>query len=90
MAETGEARTRVRQNPNRNRTHVRDEVEEGVAAQRADRQRHQEAEEELEEDPVHERDEDDPDQGQQADDGDGGDAADPGWNARRQAEGLSS
>lgn len=52
-------------------------MKEGVAAQRADGQRHQEAEEELEEDLVHERDEHDAEQRQQADDGDGDDAADP-------------
>ena len=62
------------------RTHVRDEVQEGVAAQRADGQRHQEAEEELEEDSVHERDEDDAEQRQHADDGDGEEAADPRCN----------
>ena len=51
-------------------THVGDEMKEGVAAQRADGQRDQEAEEELEENSVHERDEDDAEQGEQADDGD--------------------
>lgn len=56
------------------------EVQEGVAAQRSHGQRHQEAEEELEEDPVHERDEDDAEQGEHADDGDGDEAADPGCN----------
>lgn len=58
-------------------THVRDEMQEGVAAQRADGERHQEAEEELEENSVHERDEDDSDQREQADDGDGQKPADP-------------
>lgn len=58
-------------------THVGDEVQEGVAAQRADGQRHQEAEEELEENFVKEWDEEDPDQCQQADDGDRDKAADP-------------
>lgn len=53
------------------------EMQEGVAAQRADGQRHQEAEEELEENPVHERDEDDSGQRQQADDRDGHEPADP-------------
>lgn len=58
-------------------THVRDEVQEGVSAQRAHGQRHQEAEQELEEDFVHERDEDDAEQRQQTDDGDGEEAAKP-------------
>lgn len=57
-----------------------DEVQEGVAAQRAHGQRHQEAEEELEENFVHERDEDDAEQRQQADDGDGEEPADPRCN----------
>lgn len=55
-------------------------MKEGVAAQRADSQRHQEAEEEVEENFVHERDEDDAEQGEQADDGDGDEAADPRCN----------
>lgn len=63
---------------------MRDEMKEGVAAQRADGQRHQEAEEELEENSVHERDEDDAEQGEQADDRDGDEPADPGCNARNQ------
>lgn len=59
---------------------MRNEVQEGVAAQRSHGQRHQEAEQELEEDSVHERDEEDAQQGQRADDGDGDEAADPGCN----------
>lgn len=55
-------------------------MKEGIAAQRADSQRHQEAEEEVEENFVHERDEDDAEQGEQADDGDGDEAADPRCN----------
>lgn len=62
------------------RTHMGDEMKEGVAAQRADGQRHQEAEEELEENSVHERDEDDAQQREQADDRDGDEAADPRCN----------
>lgn len=58
-------------------THVRYEVQEGVSAQRAHSQRHQEAEQELEEDAVHQRDEHHASQGQQADDGDGDKAAGP-------------
>lgn len=64
--------------PGRDQTHVWDEVKQGVAAQRAHRQRHQEAEQELEEDFAHERDEDDAEQREQADDGDGDEAAQPG------------
>lgn len=64
------------------KTHVGDEMKEGVAAQRADSQRHQEAEEELEENSVHERDEDDAEQGEQADDRDGDEPADPRCNAQ--------
>lgn len=55
-----------------------DEVQQGVAAQRAHGQRHQEAEQELEEDLPHERHEDDAEQREQADDGDGDEAAQPG------------
>lgn len=62
-------------------THVGDEVQEGIAAQRAHSQGHQEAEQELEEDPVHERDEDHAQQRQQADDGDGEEAAGPRCSA---------
>ncbi len=63
-------------------THMGDEMEEGVAAQCTDGQRHQEAEEELEENSVHERDEDDAEQGQQADDRDGNEPADPRCNTQ--------
>lgn len=63
-----------------NFTHVGNEVQEGIAAQRADCQRHQEAEKELEENSVHERDEDDPEQREQADDGDGNEPTDPRCN----------
>lgn len=52
-------------------------MQEGVSAQRSHGQRHQEAEQELEEDFVHERDEDDAEQRQQTDDGDGEEAAKP-------------
>lgn len=58
-------------------TYMWDEVQEGVAAQRAHSQRHQEAEQELEENSVHQRDEHDAQQGQQADHCDGDEPPDP-------------
>lgn len=61
-----------------------DEMKEGVAAERADGQRHQEGEQKLEEDVAHQRDEDDAEQRQQADDGDGDEAADPRCRSQTQ------
>lgn len=58
-------------------THVRDEVQKGVAAERAHGQRNQEAKQELEEDFVHERHEHHAQKRQQADDRDGQEAAQP-------------
>lgn len=66
----------------RHQTYVWDEMKKGVAAQRADSQRHQEAEEELEKNSAHERNEDDAQQRQQADDGDGDEAAEPRCGSR--------
>lgn len=57
-------------------------MKKGIATQRADSQRHQEAEEELEKNFAHERDEDDAEQRQQADDGDGDEAAEPRCGSR--------
>lgn len=59
-------------------------MKEGVAAERADGQRHQEREQKLEEDVAHQWDEDDAEQRQQADDGDGDEAADPRCRSQTQ------
>lgn len=65
-----------------------DEMQQGVAAQRADGERHQEAKEEFKEDFAHERDEDDAKQRQQADDGDGDEAAEPRCKHTHRSGGL--
>ena len=58
-------------------THMRQQVKEGVATERAHRQGHEEGEQELEAGLFEDGHENDAQQGQQADDGDGHKAPDP-------------
>lgn len=69
----------------RERTHVRQQVKEGVAAERAHRQGHQEGEQELEAGLPEDGDEHHAQQRQQADDGDGHKARQPHnhWERKR-------